>query len=120
MGGIIRSEADCEKCGLLNIGGMPDHVHLLVRWPAKKTLSDLMRVLKSKSTAWVNNEIKPEMAFAWQEGYGAFTVSLSEMEAVTRYIQNQEEHHRVRSFKEEFILFLDKHEVSYDESLIWK
>ena len=115
-GGIIRS----EKGVLLEIGGMPDHLHLLVRWPAKRSVSDLMRIVKSKTSGWIHNTFPERSQFEWQEGYGAFTVSRSDLAVVSDYIRNQAEHHRVRSFQEEFLSFLERHEIDYDERFIWK
>jgi putative transposase len=116
MGGIIRSEDGM----LLEIGGMPDHVHLLVSIPAKISVSDFMRILKSKSSGWVRSTFPEKGKFAWQDGYGAFTVSRSELGRVTEYIRNQQEHHRVRGFQEEFLKFLEVHKIKYDERYIWK
>ncbi len=104
---------------LLTAGGMPDHVHLLVRLGATKAVADVLRDLKSCTTKWAH-ETLPEMgAFAWQVGYGAFTVSPSMLNTVRRYIENQEEHHRTRTFQEEFVEFLHRHEVEYDERYLW-
>ena len=107
MGGIIKNQ-----------GGMPDHVHCLVRLPARKAVSDIMRVLKSDSSRWVNQR-RPQDRFAWQTGYGGFTVSESQVEKVRRYIQTQEEHHRKASFKEEVVSLLEKHNVEYNEQYLW-
>jgi len=95
------------------IGGVSDHVHLLVGLKATHCLSDLLRELKKASSAWVHEEIGVR-GFAWQEGYAAFTVSASAREGVKHYIANQEEHHRVKSFHEEFIEMLNKAGVKYD------
>ena len=116
IGGIIRSENGI----LLEAGGMPDHVHLLVRLPTQTAVSDWMRIIKSKSSGWVHETFPGKEKFAWQEGYGAFTVSQSDLERVKEYIRNQAEHHRTRSFQEEFVRFLKVHEIEYDERLIWK
>jgi putative transposase len=116
MGGVIRSEGGTPVA----IGGMPDHVHLLVRWPAKRAVSDLMRVVKSRSSGWVHQTFPGKEKFAWQEGYGAFSVSKSDLERVADYVRNQAEHHRTRGFKEEFARFLESHGIEYDEGVIWK
>lgn len=115
MGGTIRS----EKGTLLQIGGMPDHVHLLVRWSANRTISDLVRIVKSKSSGWVHNTFPNRTDFSWQDGYGAFTVSQSDLGGVTDYIRSQPDHHRKRDFKEEFRQFLKLHAIDFDERYIW-
>ena len=95
------------------VGGVSDHIHLLVGLRATHRLSDFMRELKKASSAWVHDEIG-QADFAWQEGYGAFTVSPTARDDVKRYIANQPEHHQSRSFKEEFIEFLERAGVEYD------
>tara|TARA_R100000687_G_scaffold22522_1_gene18710 strand:- start:212 stop:664 length:453 start_codon:yes stop_codon:yes gene_type:complete len=108
IGGIVRA----EQGALHAIGGVEDHVHLLVRWRADAPISDLMRTLKSRSTKWVKSEFGIE--FAWQEGYAAFSVSKSQEDVVRGYIAKQAEHHRVVGFREELIKLLDAHGVEYD------
>ena len=95
------------------IGGMADHVHLLIGLKATHCLSDVLRELKNASSAWVHETINLP-SFAWQEGYAAFTVSVTARESIRTYIGNQEEHHRVRSFREELIAMLDKAAIKYD------
>lgn len=96
------------------VGGMPDHVHLLVGLTATHTLADFVRELKKASSAWMHDTLG-QSAFAWQKGYAAFTVSASAMDDVRAYILNQEEHHRARSFREELKAFLDRSGVEYEE-----
>jgi putative transposase len=95
-------------------GGMPDHVHLLVGLKATHTLADFVREVKKSSSMWMHETVG-NGAFAWQQGYAAFTVSASAVEEVRAYILNQEEHQRVRTFREELKAFLDKSGVDYDE-----
>ena len=95
------------------IGGVADHVHLLIALKATHCLADVLRELKKASSAWVHEEIGLR-AFAWQEGYSAFTVSATARESVQNYIAHQEEHHRARSFREEWIEMLDKAGVEFD------
>ena len=95
------------------IGGVADHVHLLVSLKPTHCLSDFMRELKKASSSWIR-ETRQLPNFQWQEGYAAFTVSASARESVRAYIANQEEHHRVKSFREELIEFLQKTGVPYD------
>lgn len=110
LGGIVRSEGGTA----LRIGGMPDHIHLLIQWRADESLSTLMRQLKSNSTRWIRETLPGMESFAWQEGYSAFTVSVSQCEAVSRYIANQESHHRGQSFQDELVEMLVAHGVQYD------
>ena len=116
IGGIIRSESGI----LLEIGGIADHLHLLFRCRPTPSLSDQLRVIKSKSSGWVHENFPKLEKFAWQDGYGAFTVSKSDLVRVSDYIRNQEEHHRTKTFKDEFVRFLQVHELEYDERYIWK
>ena len=96
------------------VGGTDDHVHLLVRLSATHRLADFMRELKKASSIWVHEDMSlPD--FAWQEGYAAFTVSASAVDEVRRYIENQEEHHRERSFRDELVIMLQRSGVKFDE-----
>ena len=114
MGGILRNEHAVPEI----VGGIEDHIHILAGLPATERLSDVMRQLKSISSRWVREEMKIPR-FAWQEGYGAFTVSTSQRETVRRYIEGQEEHHRTRTFKEEYLEFLTKSGIEYDARYLW-
>ncbi len=114
LGGIVN-----ELGGVpVTIGGVEDHVHLLVGLRATHCLSDVMQKVKGSSSLWVHEELHKPL-FAWQEGYGAFTVSASQMDTVKRYIENQEEHHRQKSFQDEYLEFLQKYGVEYDERYLW-
>jgi putative transposase len=113
LGGIVR-----EKHGAaLIINGTADHVHLLLRIRPVHSSAEIARVVKTNSSRWVRGKWCPE--FAWQTGYAVFSVSESSVPAVTRYIAGQEEHHKTRSFQEEFVAFLKKNHVGYDERYIW-
>ncbi|MEM9556655.1 MAG: IS200/IS605 family transposase [Acidobacteriota bacterium] len=103
---------------LLEIGGMPDHLHCLVKCPPSLAMSSMLRAIKSDSSAWVSRR-HPDRFFAWQRGYGAFTVSASQVEVVRRYIRNQEAHHGQWSFEEEYLQMLERHGVEYDERFLW-
>jgi len=96
------------------IGGVADHVHLLVGLRATHCIADFLRELKKASSVWVHEQIGMR-DFAWQEGYSAFTVSATSRESVRQYVQNQEEHHRVKSFREELIEMFKKTGIEYDE-----
>ena len=109
LGGAVRGLDGLSQ----GVGGTVDHVHLLVGLKATHCLDDFMRELKKASSKWVKEEIGLS-SFVWQEGYAAFTVSASVREAVQRYISNQEEHHRLKSFREEWIELLEKAGVKYD------
>lgn len=113
IGGIVRDEGGM----LLAIGGMPDHVHMLVRWGTDKAISELMRHVKTRSSRWMHKS-RGVSAFAWQVGYGVFSVSQSQAEGVKAYIRRQPEHHAKRSFREELVALLKAHEVEYDEKYL--
>ena len=99
---------------------MPDHVHMLVSLPPVVSISEALGFLKANSSGWIH-EKWPELAsFAWQLGYGAFSVSKSGVPAVLRYINNQEKHHRKLTYKEEFVAFLRKYGIEYDERYLWE
>ena len=110
LGGVVRTLDGVPEA----IGGVADHVHLLVGLRATHTLADVLREIKSVSSKWVHEETGVR-SFAWQEGYGAFTVSASQLEKVRAYIQQQEEHHRTRTFREEYIELLQRSGVEFDE-----
>jgi len=105
---------------MLQINGMPDHVHILLGFRPTQSLSDLMKIIKQDSTKWINHNSFMNGRFSWQEGYGAFSHSRAQVTQVVKYIQNQEEHHKKRSFRMEYLDFLEKFEVDYDERFIFK
>jgi putative transposase len=115
MGGIVREMGGSA----LIIGGTADHAHMLLSLPPTQCVADALRVIKTNSSRWVHETWPVRRDFAWQTGYGAFSVSESNREAVARYIADQEKHHRRLSFQEEFIRLLKKHKVPYDERYIW-
>jgi putative transposase len=114
MGGTIRSLGGMP----LAVGGTEDHVHLLIGLRATHRLADVMRDLKVASTKWVHETVGAS-GFCWQDGYGAFTASQSHVEEIRRYISNQEEHHARRTFQEEYLEFLERNGVEYDERYLW-
>lgn len=99
----------------LAVGGMPDHVHVLASLPKTLSLVDFVRTLKSESSKWMKSLDPSYERFAWQDGYGAFSVSASVLPKTTEYIQKQEEHHKRRSFREEYRAFLEANGVEFDE-----
>jgi REP element-mobilizing transposase RayT len=115
MGGIIRGEGGT----LLEIGGMPDHVHLLTKFKPTKSISEMLNRIKAKSSKWVNEEQRKMRKFGWQDGYAAFSVSESVAPSVRRYIQNQKKHHKRQSFQDEFRALLEKHGIEYEERYLW-
>jgi len=100
------------------VGGTGDHVHVFAGLRATHCLADVMREIKSESSAWIHRELRLA-GFAWQDGYGGFTVSASKLEAVRQYVLNQEEHHRVKTFQEEYVAMLKRGLVTYDEAYLW-
>jgi REP element-mobilizing transposase RayT len=114
LGGVIRNVDGVPEA----IGGVADHVHLLVGLRATHCLADVVRDAKAVSSRWVHDEMRIA-TFAWQEGYGAFTVSPSQRGAVREYIAAQEEHHRQRTFQDEYIEFLRRCGVEFDERFLW-
>ncbi len=112
IGGIVREYGRT----LHGIGGVSDHVHLLINLPPNVLLSDLVKNVKTGSTKWMKER---GCEFAWQNGYAAFSVSQSNKLDVLRYINNQKEHHHNRTFQEEYILLLRKHGIDYDERYVF-
>ncbi len=109
----------CKSYNILvfAIGGTDDHVHALFRLPPTITLARAISLLKANSSRWMSNQ---GTRFSWQKGYGAFSVSSSNVAAVIKYIDNQEAHHRKMSFEQEFIALLDRHGVRYDPNLVFE
>jgi putative transposase len=103
----------------LKIGGVEDHVHLILGMPPVLSLSKAMQLFKGGSSKWVNDAFPALRGFYWQDGYGAFTVSKSNLPEVIQYVENQREHHRTKTFQEEFLALLQRHGVEYDERYVW-
>jgi len=116
ISGIIKN---CNH-KLLAINGTADHIHILIGIRPVQSISELMKTIKQNSSKWINQNKFTNTHFEWQEGYGAFSYSKSQLKAVIRYIENQESHHKKQSFREEFVDFLEKSEVDYDEKFIFK
>jgi len=114
--GIIKN----NKHKLLIINGMPDHIHILIGMRPTQSVSDLMQDIKGDSSKWINGKKFMKEKFEWQEGYGAFSYGKSQIKNVITYIENQEKHHRKKTFKEEYIEFLQKFEIDYNEQFIFK
>jgi putative transposase len=115
MAGIFRD----LQCPALTIGSMPDHVHILFSLARTISICDVVEDVKKRSSKWIKT-LGPEFdAFYWQLGYGAFSIGQSGVDETRHYIDNQAEHHRVRSFQDEFRAFLGKYEVEFDERYVW-
>ena len=106
-------------CPVLAVGGMEDHVHILCMLSRNMALSELVGKVKANSSKWIKTKGEQYANFYWQNGYGGFSVNPTETEVVIKYIQTQEEHHKKRTFKEEYRLFLKKYKVEYDERYVW-
>jgi putative transposase len=115
IGGIARQ----NDMKALAVGGTSDHVHALLSLPSSMSVSKAVQLVKGGSSKWVHETFPTRWTFAWQEGYGAFSVSISHVDATVAYIQNQEGHHRKRSFEEEYLSFLRKHWIEFDEKFVW-
>jgi REP element-mobilizing transposase RayT len=102
------------------INGMPDHLHMLVSVPASLSVAELVRVVKANSSRWIHERWSARNTFAWQQGYGAFSVSRLASPQVEKYISDQEEHHRKFSFEQEFRTLLRRHNIEFDERYLWK
>ena len=114
LGGLVRGEGGA----LVAVGGMPDHVHLLVKLSQLRAVADVLRVVKTNSSKWSHETCGTGVW--WQGGYGAFSVGKSELDEVQRYIERQEEHHRGETFRDEFPRLLAEHGVEYDEKFLWE
>src|SRR2546428_11072619 len=114
--GIVRNQG--QK--LISINGMPDHVHILIGLRPAMALADLVREVKADSTNFINGNKWVHGRFSWQEGYGAFSYGHSQLDTIIRYIQNQEQHHRRRSFKDEYLAWLKKFEIPFEEKYIFQ
>jgi putative transposase len=114
LGGIARN----NKMKALAIGGAGDHVHILISLPSTLSVAKAMQLLKGNSSKWIRETFSNLHSFAWQEGYGAFSIGISGIDATTSYIRNQEAHHRTRSFREEFVTMLRRNKLRYEEWML--
>ena len=115
LGGIARQ----NKLRALEIDGVEDHVHILLSLPSTMSIAKAMQSLKGVSSKWVHDNFPDLRHFAWQEKYGAFSVSVSQLDKTSLCIKGQKEHHKKRSFQEEFLMLLKKHQIDYDEKYLW-
>ena len=114
--GIVRNNG--QK--LISINGMSDHVHILIGLKPAMALADLVRDIKADSSNFINKKKWVQGRFSWQEGYGAFSYGHSQLDTIIRYIQNQEQHHRRRSFKDEYLTWLKKFEIPFEEKYVFQ
>ena len=115
LGGVCKN----QECNPVIVGGYLDHVHILCLLSQKIALMNLIKEIKLFSSAWMKTKSSDLKNFYWQAGYGAFSVNPSEIDVVKNYISNQYEHHKNKSFQEEYLQFLKKYKVDYDEKYIW-
>jgi REP element-mobilizing transposase RayT len=112
----VARNAGCE---CYRAGGMADHVHLAIRLSRTLTVADLVENLKTASSKWLKTQSSDLAAFSWQRGYGCFSAGPADLDSLCAYIDQQEEHHRTRTFQEELRMFLKKYGVGYDEAYVW-
>jgi REP element-mobilizing transposase RayT len=115
MGGVLKE----NKCVPIAINGIENHIHVLCIQSKNIALSDLLEELKRNSSRWIKTKGSNYVDFAWQGGYGGFSVSQSKVEVVKRYIENQKEHHKTESVKDEYLKFLKEYGIDYNEDYLW-
>lgn len=115
LGGIARE----NNMKLVSAGGIEDHVHPLISLPQTMDIAKAMQLIKGGSSKWIHDTFPDKRLFEWQEGYGAFSISISDKARTVNYINGQAEHHRRQDFKSEFLSFLDKHEIEYDKRYVF-
>jgi len=116
MAGILRNDGAYP----LAVGGWQDHVHAFFELPVSMAVADQMRMLKASSSKWINESGFLKGKFNWQEGYGAFSHSRSQRDTLVKYIMNQEEHHRLKTFQEEYLGFLEEFDIPYEERYLFE
>jgi putative transposase len=115
----IASTTSSHGSYAYKIGGISDHIHLLVTLPRTLSISDLLEEIKKNSSKWIKTKSQKYADFAWQKGFGVFSVSTSRANAVVTYISNQKEHHQAQSFQDEYRQFLQLNSIPYDEKYVW-
>ena len=115
IGGIARK----NKMKAISIGGIEDHVHVLLSIHQTMSVSKAIQLIKGGSSKWVHEEFPLHRRFQWQEGYGAFSIGVSQIDDTVQYIERQKEHHAARDFKAEFLAFLERNQVEYDPRYLW-
>ena len=116
LGGIA-----CQnKMKAIEVGGVEDHVHILLSLPSTMAVAKALQLVKGGSSKWIHETFPTQRLFAWQEEYGAFSVSVSQPDKAIEYSKGQAKHHRKMTFQEEFLALLKRHHVEYDERYLWK
>jgi len=115
LGGIAQQ----NKMKAIEVGGIEDHVHILLSLPSTIPVSKAIQLIKGGSSKWIHETFPEHRLFSWQEEYGAFSVSVSQLDNTVGYIRKQPAHHRKMTFQEEFLLLLKKHRIEYDERYLW-
>ena len=115
IGGIARE----NRMNAPAVGGAADHVHVLLSIPSTMATSKAVQLIKGGSSKWLHDSFPVMREFAWQEGYGAFSIGISALDDTIDYIERQDQHHRTTSFEEEYLAFLKKHNIDYDERYVW-
>ena len=116
LGGIARQ----NKMMAIQIGGVEDHVHILLSLPSTISIAKALQLIKGGSSKWVHDTFPEHRLFRWQVKYGAFGVGVSLLERTVQYIKNQEVHHRRMTFQQEFVALLKRHQIAYDERYLWE
>ena len=116
IGGIARQ----NKMKAIEVGGVEDHVHILLSLPSTMAVAKALQLIKGGSSKWIHETFPDQRGFSWQEEYGAFSVSVSQLDKTVEYIKGPETHHRKMTFQEEFLALLKKHRIEYDERYLWK
>ena len=116
LGGIARD----SNLKPIVVGGYDDHCHLLISIPPTVSIAQAVKLLKGSSSRWISQTFPELKNFAWQPGYGAFGIGVSQIDRTIQYINNQEEHHSKNSFEEEYVGFLDHHHISFDRKTLWQ
>jgi len=118
--GVIGNLINETGCKTLIVNGVEDHVHCFLGLKPTVSISELMKSVKAKSSKFINDHFLSSQRFEWQAGYGAFSYSQSQIDTVYKYIQNQEAHHKKQTFREEYLVFLQKFKILYDEKYIFE
>ncbi|HMG68616.1 MAG TPA: IS200/IS605 family transposase [Chitinophagaceae bacterium] len=118
--GTIGNLINENSCKTIIVNGVEDHIHCLVGLRPAISVSELMKTVKAKSSKYINDHSLTSRRFEWQEGYGVFSYSQGDLDSVYKYIQHQEEHHKVKTFREEYLKLLNQFEVEYDEQYIFQ
>ena len=116
LGGIARQ----NQMKAIEVGGVPDHIHILLSLPSTVAIAKALQLIKGGSSKWVHDTFPQHRLFRWQVKYAAFGVSVSLLDKTIHYIKNQELHHRKMTFQEEFVILLNKHRIAYDERYLWE